>query len=92
MWEGRQESENGNRQVASLVSSWRPGILEDKGTRGGGVLAEIPTRGDIETEVVTTLNQAELSVERGGHQSTHKTFYPKLVLPGGCAGINMRQD
>lgn len=49
-------------------------------------LAEIPTVGDIETEVAT-FSQEGLPVEGGGCQPTHKTFNPKFVLPARYAGM-----
>lgn len=47
----------------------------------GMTLAEVPNRGDMEPEVITSCSQVGLLVERGGHQPTHKTFDPKFVLP-----------
>jgi hypothetical protein len=36
-------------------------------------------------------SKAGLQKEEEGHQSTHKTFNPKFVLPTKCAGIKMEQ-
>lgn len=47
--------------------------------------------GDIELEATTLCSQVELPVEEGGHQSTHKTFYPKFVLLTRSIGIKMEQ-
>ena len=47
--------------------------------------------GYIETEVATSCSQAELPEEGGGHQSTHKSFNSKSVLPTRCAGLKIKQ-
>lgn len=55
-------------------------------------LIDIPTNVDTVTEVATFCSQTGLLIEGGGHQSTHKTFNPKFVLPPiRCTGIKMEQ-
>jgi hypothetical protein len=44
---------------------------------------------DRETEVATSCIQAGLPMEGGEHQSSHKTFNPKLAMPLRCTGIKM---
>jgi hypothetical protein len=56
----------------------------------GVTLTEIPTRGEVKTEVATSGSQEGLPEEGRGHQSTHKPFNPKFILPTECAGIKMQ--
>lgn len=44
----------------------------------GVTLPHLP--GVLETEMATSYSQARLTVEGGGHESTHKAFDPKFVL------------
>jgi hypothetical protein len=54
-------------------------------------LAKMLNSGDIEPEVTTSSSQAEHPVEGWGHQTTYKTFDPKLTLSKTNAGTKMEQ-
>lgn len=43
----------------------------------------------MEPEEATFCSQAELPVEEGGHQHTHKTFDPKFVLHTSSVGTKI---
>jgi hypothetical protein len=52
-------------------------------------LAEIPNSGDKEPEEITSSSQTGSPVEGWGHQSTYKTYDPKLILSKRNAGTKM---
>ena len=82
MGRGSRKGLGVRRKMGGGISrtSWRPKTGEDPVSLWGN-LAEIPTRVYMGTEVTTSCSQAGLPENRGGHQSTHKTFNQKSVLP-----------
>lgn len=47
--------------------------------------------GHVEPEPASSCNQDRLSMERFGHQPSHKIIYLQFFLPARCAGVKMEQ-
>lgn len=52
------------------------GLARDLGGSGESIGMTLAA-GDVETEVATSCSQEGLPVEEGGHQSIHKSLWPK---------------
>lgn len=55
------------------------------------VLVQTPSTGVKEHELSIFWNEAKPAMEELGHQTTHKSFSLKFVLPSRCTGIKMAQ-